>query len=66
MSELNKIKSAIAKLSTRDVASLRRWLARLDAQHFDAKLERDAKAGKLDKLAAKALADDKAGRTRDL
>lgn len=66
MTKLEKIQSAITDLSRRDLSRLRRWLADLDAQLFDEKLERDARSGKLDRLAAKALADDKAGRTRDL
>jgi hypothetical protein len=37
-----------------------------DAVQFDEKVERDAKAGKLDRLAEKALADHRAGRTGEL
>jgi hypothetical protein len=33
---------------------------------FDEKIERDAKAGKLDRLAEQALADHRGGRTREL
>ena len=66
MSEIDKIKTAIKALSSSEIARLRRWLATLDAQEFDAKLERDARTGMLDHLARKALADDKAKKTRDL
>lgn len=66
MTKPEKIQGAIVERSGRDLAKLHNWLAQLDAREFDAKLERDARSGKLDKLAAKALADDKAGRTRDL
>jgi hypothetical protein len=37
-----------------------------DVAEFDEKIERDAKFGKLDRLAAEALADHHAGRTREL
>jgi len=37
-----------------------------DAQRFDERIERDAKAGKLDRMADEALAEHRAGRTREL
>jgi hypothetical protein len=37
-----------------------------EEKDFDDAIERDAKAGKLDKLAEQAIADDKAGRTMPL
>jgi len=36
-----------------------------DVAEFDEKIEQDAKSGKLDRLAEEALADHRAGRTRD-
>ena len=41
---------------------LRDWLEEFDARLFDEKIERDATAGKLDKLADEARANLKAGR----
>ena len=38
----------------------------LDAQAWDEQIERDAKAGQLDQLAVRALADEKAGLTEEL
>jgi len=38
----------------------------VDAQQFDAPIERDARSGKLDALADEALADHRAGRSREL
>jgi hypothetical protein len=66
MTRLDDIERAIAQLSEADLAKLRVWLEEFDARLFDEKIERDAKAGKLDKLAADAIADHKAGRTEDL
>jgi hypothetical protein len=37
-----------------------------DVVEFDEKIVQDAKSGKLDRLAEKALADHRAGRTREL
>jgi hypothetical protein len=66
MTRLDDIEQAIAQLSEADLAKLRAWFEQFDARVFDEKIERDAKAGKLDKLAADAIADHKAGRTTDL
>jgi len=38
----------------------------LDAKRFDEKIERDARAGRLDKLAEAAIAEFKEGRAREL
>ena len=51
MTKLEQIQSSIEKLSAREIAELRDWLEEVDARLFDEKIERDAKAGKLDKLA---------------
>ncbi len=66
MSKIDDIKTAISALPASELSRLRAWLAELDAQRFDERLERDAKSGKLDQLARKAVTDDKAGRTRDI
>jgi hypothetical protein len=66
MTKLEDIEAAIAGLSPDDLARLRAWFEDFDARLFDEKIERDAKAGKLDKLAAEALADHQAGRSREL
>lgn len=66
MTKLEEIEAAVAQLSPADLKKLRAWLDELDERLFDEKTERDAKAGKLDKLAAKAIADDDAGTTSKL
>ncbi len=45
---------------------LRAWFVEFDARVWDAQIEADAKAGKLDGLVAEALADYKAGKAREL
>lgn len=62
MIKLEQIQSAIEKLAAEEIAKLREWLDELDERLFDEKIERDAKAGKLDKLADEARANLKAGR----
>lgn len=66
MTKLEEIEAAVAKLSPEELKQFRAWLDELEERLFDEKIERDAKAGKLDKLEAKAREDEKAGRIRDL
>ena len=65
MTKLEDIEKAIAELSQEEVAKLRAFLDEFEADLWDAQIERDAKAGKLEKLAAQARADYKAGRTEE-
>lgn len=66
MTKLETILEAAKNLSAEEVAKLRAFLDELDADLWDAQIERDAKAGKLDKIEARALENLKAGRVRDL
>ena len=66
MTKLEEIEAAVAQLSPEELKQFRAWLDELEERLFDEKIERDAKAGKLDKLEAKARDDCKAGRVRDL
>ena len=66
MTKFEDIKNAVTQLTDEERKELVAWLAELDAQAWDAQIERDAKAGKLDQLAAKALADYKAGLTEEI
>jgi hypothetical protein len=60
------IEKAIAKLAPAELAKLRAWFEAFEAERFDRKIERDAKAGRLDRLADEALAEFRAGQTREL
>lgn len=66
MSKMEEIKSTVAQLSPVEQASLRDWLEELAEQRFDEQIERDEKAGKLDKLTQRALDNLRDGRVRDL
>jgi hypothetical protein len=61
MTKIEQIQSSIEQLSAEEIAELREWLEELDPRLFDEKIERDAKSGKLDKLAADARINLKAG-----
>ncbi len=66
MTKLEQIQATIENLSSAEIAKLREWLDELDARLFDEKIERDAKSGKLDKLAGEALAEHAQGKSRKL
>ena len=48
------------------IAQIRAWLAERDAASWDAQIEQDERAGRLDALVERALAEHRAGRTRPL
>lgn len=66
MKTAEEIAQAILRLSPAELARFHAWFDDFEANRFDAAIERDAQAGKLDTLAAEALADHRAGRSRDL
>jgi hypothetical protein len=66
MTQIEKIKKAIEDLPEDDVWTLGEWLDELKAQLWDAQMERDAAAGKLDKMAERARENYRAGRYREL
>lgn len=66
MTKLEQIQSSIETLSAEEIARLRAWLDELDARLFDEKIERDAKAGKLDRLLDDARADHAKGLSREI
>jgi hypothetical protein len=63
---LEDLEKAIAELPVDQLARFRAWFEEFEATRFDHKIERDAAAGRLDKLAEQALADFRAGRAREL
>jgi hypothetical protein len=63
---VHEIEAAVQKLSSPDLTRFRKWFAEYDWQLWDAQLEKDIAAGKLDKLAGEALDDLAHGRCRDL
>ena len=60
------LEKAIANLPPDELAELRAWFDAFDAARFDDAIERDAKAGKLDRLADAAVEDFRKGHAREL
>lgn len=63
---IEDIENAVAELPPEQFAQFRAWFEEFDATRFDQKIERDAKAGKLDRLANEALDDFRSGRAREI
>ena len=66
MSEVEQLELQIKRLSQQDLAEFRAWFVQYDARVWDAQIEADSKAGKLDDLITEALTDYKAGKAREL
>ncbi len=66
MTTVEDIKQAISKLPPGELASLRAWFEAFEEERFDQKIELDAQAGRLDKLAEQAAADYREGRAREI
>ncbi len=61
MTKIEDIEKAVEQLSPEELARFRAWFEEFDARLFDEQIERDAKAGKLDKPMAEARANLRAG-----
>lgn len=66
MTTLEEIEEAVRELPDEQLAKFRAWFEDFSEELFDRKIEQAAQTGKLDKLAEQALADDRAGLTREL
>ena len=63
---ISEIEQAIRELSPKELIRLRVWFEEFDAQVWDEQIERDARSGKLDKIAEQALKEYRAGKAREL
>jgi hypothetical protein len=63
MSKIEKIEQEIQALSPEELAQFRAWFLEYDWAIWDRQIERDAEAGRLDDLAARALRDHAAGKS---
>jgi hypothetical protein len=66
MLTVEAIENAVEQLPEEELARFRRWFAEFDAAAWDAQIEADAAAGKLDALAEEALAEYRRGDAREL
>ena len=66
MRSVAEIQAEIEKLSRAEQRKLAQWFAELQADVWDAQIEEDVKAGRLNHLIAQAEADIAEGRTKPL
>jgi hypothetical protein len=66
MNTVEAITKAIAELPPEEVARIRAWLNERAELEWDAQIEQDERAGRLDALAERALAEHRQGRTKPL
>ncbi|MFI3215434.1 MAG: hypothetical protein QX192_01350 [Methylococcales bacterium] len=66
MTSILDIEQAVQQLSAHELAEFSRWFTQLYETVWDAQIEADADAGKLDKLATEALAEYNNGSAREL
>jgi len=66
MRSVAEIQAEIEKLSRAEQRKLALWFAQVQADAWDAQIEEDVNAGRLDHLLAQAEADIAAGRTKPL
>ena len=66
MTRVEQLEKEVEKLTPDELAAFRTWFAEFDWQLWDRQLEEDIDAGKLDQLAAEALAEYERGETTEL
>ncbi|AFY90456.1 MAG: hypothetical protein CLLPBCKN_007894 [Chroococcidiopsis cubana SAG 39.79] len=66
MNNLQEIEQAVSQLSVEELADFRAWFAEFDAAVWDRQFEEDVAAGRLDRLAQRALQHLREGRCTDL
>jgi hypothetical protein len=66
MTTAEDIEKVVEQLPPRELARFRAWFEVFEADRFDAAIDRDAHAGKLDAFAEEAAAAYRAGKSRDL
>lgn len=66
MTSIQAIEQTVQQLPAHELAEFRRWFAQFDGAVWDAQIEADTDAGKLDALAAEALAEYHNGTAREL
>lgn len=65
MSRLETVEVQVKQLTAKELRAFREWFVQFDAAAWDQQIESDAKSGKLDALAGRALRDHQAGKQRN-
>ena len=65
MARIEELTHEVQQLSREELAAFRDWFRRYDSDEWDKEIGEDILAGRLEGLADKAIADHKAGRTKE-
>ena len=66
MAKVNELANEVQQLNRDELAAFRDWFRKYDSDEWDKEIEEDILAGRLDKLANEAIAEHKAGRSKEL
>jgi hypothetical protein len=66
MTAVQSLEEQVKRLSDKELREFREWFFEWDSDDWDRQIERDAQAGKLDALAAEALAEYSAGKATEI
>ncbi|ACE92201.1 hypothetical protein AMC90_CH03258 [Rhizobium phaseoli] len=66
MTKLEQTEKSVTELDKQEFEAFSAWFEALQTERWYRQMEADAASGKLDRFAAKALADFRAGKTRPL
>ena len=66
MTRVRKLENEVQQLNPDELAAFRAWFRQYDSDEWDREIEEDILAGRLDRLAEEAIAEHKAGRTKEI
>lgn len=66
MARVEELANEVQMLNRDELAAFRDWFRKYDSDEWDREIEQDVLSGRLDKLANEAIAEHKAGRTKEL
>lgn len=66
MARVEELANEVQQLNRDELAAFRDWFRKYDSDEWDKEIEQDVLSGRLDKLANEAIAEHKAGRTKEI
>lgn len=66
MGNIEDLEARVRALSPEEFATFREWVAQFDAEVWDRQIETDVAAGRLDRVAERALREHAAGKSTEL
>jgi hypothetical protein len=66
MTNVKKLENDVRRLDRDELAAFRDWFREYDSDEWDREIEECALTGRLDRLAEEAIAEHKAGRTKEI